>query len=171
VTRLFALTLVLALGCGKTYDVEVGPHLVTCAGAHIRTCLNTRAEGDDWGPEYVTIRGFDYEWGRTYGLTIHETALHSRASDALSHQLDLVEERWSEAVDPDEAFELYVEGYYGEYNVDFDTGTIYGVTDKQFVCPDQSLCDKLDGSFDGYTWATFAFGDPIDGPLELIAVD
>ncbi len=172
--------LILATGCAQSVVLEIDHHEVPCLCGEARTtCLSTRDAGaPDFGTICFGIEGYDHSWGVATTVEVIERPILAPAQDGSATARELVEVIAEAPVEPGTEFTLLFLGALDDMGyaelVSYDGaggGQIIG--GPAFSCEPATVCDDMEDLDDGERIdfeVTFAYGDPIDGPLLALAV-
>ena len=174
ITRSLGALLLLTGACADVPEQElailtVSPHLAPCVGVGPQTCLVVD-EGDGPMLFYGEIEGFDFTWGREVTMQVSVEEDPDPAQDASSKRYALISVVENNGASPGDEFNITMTAEAVD-DVTDTGGTL--LSDKPFTCAEAATCQALIQALEqaptpeDAPLATFAFGDPITGPLRL----
>ncbi len=183
--RLLAkIVLVSAIaGCGAGCEPEKRPleidhYRSPCYGEAHFLCMRVRSPGaEHWELFYDSIEGYTHRWGTvsTIELTVHQVANPPQDGSSATYKLSKVLS--TRQVAPGTEVRIAVDGSLearGYRSTATPEGTGGHLLDgTAFTCPDPAPCDQLRAALAQQRTVTarFAYADPVEAPLRLLAVE
>lgn len=127
----------------NTIDIELASYRRPCVGVSQQLCKVQIEINGDFSNFYSEIKGFDFEWGKSYKLRISNTAVPNPPADGSSIEYEL---QSILSVSEDAPGWLYQFD-----NVVLLTGTTFSITDdgswffigQPFICSENLNCGNL----------------------------
>lgn len=167
--------LLFLVGChhktsaGETVNMSFAAYRVPCMGESAQLCLSDQAGGYF----YDGIEGFTFTWGTAADLRVTATPNPDPPADGSSVDYALASVIAERPATPGDTFTWSVDGSLAKLGhssyVDPRSSTLMDGT--PFVCDNASVCEAVSAALEaGETIKiTFAFGDPVSGPLVLMS--
>jgi Domain of unknown function (DUF4377) len=153
--------------CGTEREVVVDHYLQPCQGMAPQTCTRVAVDGEPFRLQYDGIDGFDFRWGVVSTLRVSERPRRHPPADGSSLQWRAREVTDEVEVDPGETFVFDVGDLAATY-IDYGALELAG---RAFQCGDEVDCGALAADPGLAHGLTFAYADPIDDPLWLVAAE
>ncbi|WP_347330455.1 DUF4377 domain-containing protein [Marinimicrobium locisalis] len=124
--------------------LEVLPYKELCMGVAEQLCLQTRRAGsDEVTPFYDPIRGFEYQWGHHYSLSVERFRVEEEEllADASSYRYELRDVDSSSEDDVGTKYQL--NRVHLNYSTFTKSDGQYFMVGKPFQCENRQECDAL----------------------------
>ncbi|MEL6342708.1 MAG: DUF4377 domain-containing protein [Myxococcota bacterium] len=149
---------------------EISDHRFPCVGEAVRLCM--QINGSYF---YDEISGFSFQWGTASTATVSITPIDDPPADGSSARYELIEVVETQVASPGDTFDWSLDTSLAQsgYIPYLDMETMTLLDGHPFTCADANICDTLSDAIDAgeIVSLTFAFGDPVDGALEIIAAE